>query len=393
MDYPFSKALAAMTGTATREIFKLTANPEVISFAGGLPASDALPAEQVSEIAEEIFADKAQVRKMLQYSVTEGIAGFRETVLELVKDVGITGQSADNVLITSGGGQGLDLICKAFLDPGDTVLVERPTFLGFLQTINSYGAATVGVEADDTGIDVSDLEDKLAKHRPKLIYLIPTFSNPTGKTYPAEKRAAVIELAARYGALIMEDDPYGRLRFSGQAVPSVKSMDDRGVVVYVSSFSKTISPGLRTGFSVGPVEVIRKMTIGKQGVDLHTATLSQHIVKRYIEKGYFQPNIDKSIPVYKQRKDAMTEAIARYMPSAFKCTDPEGGLFIWGEFTDGTDAVAKFTNAIDNKVAYVPGNVFYAEGEADNHTLRLNYSNESPQRIETGMKALGQVFA
>ncbi|MDR1536879.1 MAG: PLP-dependent aminotransferase family protein [Clostridiales bacterium] len=392
MDYTFSKALAGMNGTATREIFKLTSKPEVISFAGGLPAGDALPVQQLSEIASEFFYDPSAVRGMLQYSVTEGIPGFREVVLEQVKDLGIIGQTVENVLITSGGGQGLDLLCKAFLDPGDAVLVERPTFLGFLQTLNSYNARTVGVEADECGIDLADLEGKLLEYHPKLIYLIPTFSNPTGKTCPLERRKAIIELASRHGAIIMEDDPYGRLRFSGEAVAPMKAMDERGVVVYVSSFSKTISPGLRCGFSIGPSEIIRKMTIGKQGVDLHTATLSQHLIKRYIEKEFFLSNIKRSLPIYKERKDAMMNAIKRYMPDSFKHTDPEGGLFIWGEFMDGTDTSAKFPFAIEKKVAYIQGEVFYAEN-AKKNALRLNYSNESPERIEAGMKALGQAFS
>jgi 2-aminoadipate transaminase len=391
MDYRFSEALAGMDGTATREIFKLLSRPDIISFAGGLPASDALPTRLVGEIAAEIFADGDEALKCLQYSLTEGYPGFREVVIALVRDLGITGATPDNVLITSGGGQGIDLMLKAFVNKGDAVLVEDPTFLGALSAIKSYNAAAVGVKADSDGISLDDLERKLKIHSPKLVYLIPTFSNPTGKTYPAEKRKAVIELARRHGAVIVEDDPYGRLRFSGEAVPPMYAFDDSGSVVYVSSFSKTIAPGLRAGFAIGPAQIIRKLAIGKQNVDLHTSCLTQLIVKKYVEKGYFLPNIEKSVPLYRERKTAMSDAIRRYMPASFRHTDPEGGLFIWGEFDTPVDTAGKFKAAIAEDVAYIIGGVFFAGGGGAN-TLRLNFSNESPERIEEGMKRLGRVF-
>jgi 2-aminoadipate transaminase len=391
MNYHFSEALSGMDGTATRDIFKLLSKPEIISFAGGLPASDALPTRLAGEIAAEIFTDETEALRCLQYSVTEGYPGFRETVVDLVRDLGITGITPDNVLITSGGGQGLDLTLKAFVDKGDVVLVENPTFLGFLQAVKSYNAVAVGVDADDNGIDLGDLEAKLKRHTPKLMYLIPTFSNPTGKTYPVEKRRAVVELANRHGVVVIEDDPYGRLRFSGEAVAPMFTLDKHGVVVYVSSFSKTIAPGLRTGFTVGPAEIIRKLTVGKQNVDLHTSCLPQLVIKKYVEKGYFLPNIAKSIPLYRERKTAMIEAISRYMPASFRHTDPEGGLFIWGEFDAPVNTADMFHAAIAGNVAYITGGAFFAEGGGAN-TLRLNYSNESPERIEEGIKRLGQVF-
>jgi 2-aminoadipate transaminase len=391
MNYRFSDALSGMDGTATRDIFKLLSKPEIISFAGGLPAGDALPTLLVGEIASEIFVDEAEALRCLQYSVTEGYPGFRETIINLVSDLGVTGITPDNVLVTTGGGQGLDLTLKTFVNKGDVVLVENPTFLGFLQAVKSYNAVAVGVEADDDGIDLGDLEVKLKRHKPKLLYLIPTFSNPTGKTYPIEKRKAVIDLALRYGVIILEDDPYGRLRFSGATVPPMFTLDEHGVVIYVSSFSKTIAPGLRTGFAIAPAEIIRKLTIGKQNVDLHTSCLSQLVIKKYIEKGYFLPNIARSIPIYRQRKTAMIEAIDCHMPKSFKHTDPDGGLFIWGSFTSSVNTADMFQAAIAANVAYITGGSFFAEGGGAN-TLRLNYSNESPERIEEGVKRLGGVF-
>jgi 2-aminoadipate transaminase len=391
MSYTFSGALAGMTGTATRDIFKLLSRPEIISFAGGLPASDCLPTAQVGEITAEILADRKEALRILQYGTTEGYPGFRELLVPLLKEVGIGGMGLDHLLIVSGGGQGLDLMCKVFLDDGDVVLVEDPTFLGFLETVRAYNGRSVGVKAGSDGIELDDLEAKVKQYRPRLLYAIPNFSNPTGKTWPAAKRKAVAELAAKYEFMVIEDDPYGRLRFSGTPVPSIKSFDSGDRVVYISSFSKTVSPGLRCGFAAGNSEVIRKLAIGKQGADLHSSNLTQAIIKRYLEKQYFYPNIEKSLPIYRLRKTAMIEAIKNYMPPEFRYTDPDGGLFIWGEFDAPVNTVEIFREAIDRNAAYINGTVFFADSSGSN-TLRLNYSNESPERIETGIKALGEVF-
>ncbi|GHU84487.1 aminotransferase [Spirochaetia bacterium] len=391
MSYHFSTALAGMTGTATRDIFKLLSRPEIISFAGGLPASDCLPIAQVRDITAEIFADPKEAVKILQYGATEGYPGLREQIIPLIKDVGIERVGLDNLLVISGGGQGLDLMCKAFLDAGDVVLVEDPTFLGFLEIVKAYNSKTIGVKAEADGIDLDDLEQKIKQYKPKLLYCIPNFSNPSGKTWPAKKRKAAAELAAKYNVMIIEDDPYGRLRFSGEHVPSLKSFDTAEQVVYVSSFSKTVSPGLRTGFAVGNPDVIRKLAIGKQGADLHTSNLSQVIIRNYLAKGHFYPNIEKGLPIYRLRKTAMIDAIKTYMPTEFNYTDPDGGLFIWGEFSAPLNTVEIFKEAIEKNAAYINGSVFYADGGGLN-TLRLNYSNETPERIEQGIKILGEVF-
>jgi 2-aminoadipate transaminase len=391
MTYTFSNGLAPLTGTATREIFKLLTRPEIISFAGGLPAGDCLPAEAVRHITAEIFADPAESLKCLQYGATEGYPGLRELVIPLAAETGITGIGIDNVLMVSGGGQGLDLLCKAFCNPGDAVLVEDPTFLGFLPTAQSYSARTIGVRPGPEGLDLEDLERKLKEYHPKLVYCIPNFSNPTGKTYTAANRAAVTELAAKYSAVIVEDDPYGRLRFAGEPIPSMKSFDTADNVAYVSSFSKTVSPGLRLGFVIAHKDIIRKLAIGKQGADLHSSNLTQLIIKKYLEKGCFHPNIEKSLPIYRKRRNAMIEALDTYMPEEFTHTNPEGGLFIWGEFGGGIDTAEVFKDAIARNVAYIQGSVFFAANPPAN-TLRLNFSNEDPERIEAGIRALGGVF-
>ena len=400
MEYFFSSGLAPLTGTATREIFKLLNRPEIVSFAGGLPANDCLPADQIREICAAIFADKAQARRALQYGNTEGYPELKEQIKSLVKDVHIQEKDAgvDNILITTGGSQGLDLTVKCFINPGDVVLVEDPTFLGFLATVQSYAARPVGVKAHDSGLDLEDLEYKIRKYKAKLLYTIPNFSNPTGKTYSIENRQAIAGLAAKYNMVVIEDDPYGRLRFAGDHLPSMKSYDDQGMVVYCSSFSKTISPGIRLGYSLGHQDLIRKMTIAKQGVDLHTSNLVQLIITRYLEKGYFYPNIEKSLPIYRERETAMIQAIKKYMPREFKHTNPDGGLFIWGEFDAPLNTGEIFKEAIDRNVAYITGSSFYGEGPDPGqgarglNTLRLNYTNETLERIETGIQSLGELF-
>jgi 2-aminoadipate transaminase len=391
LTYTFSEGLAQLTGTATRDIFKLLTRPEIISFAGGLPAGDCLPVNAVREISAEIFADPAESLKCLQYGATEGYPGLRELIIPLVEDLGITGIGVDDVLMVSGGGQGLDLLCKAFCNPGDVVLVEDPTFLGFLPTAQSYSARTIGVRPGEGGLDLEDLERKLVEYRPKLVYCIPNFSNPTGKTYSAENRAAIAALAEKYDTIVIEDDPYGRLRFAGEFVPVMKSFDAAGRVAYVSSFSKTVSPGLRLGFVIAHRDIIRKLAIGKQGADLHSSNLTQLIIKKYLEKGFFFPNVELSLPVYRKRRNAMIDALDRYMPGEFSHTNPEGGLFIWGEFDAPINTAEVFKDAIARNVAYIQGNVFFAANPPVN-AIRLNFSNEEPERIEEGIRTLGEVF-
>lgn len=390
MKFNYSDRMANLNGTATREIFKLLSRPEIVSFAGGLPTNDTLPVAQVDEITRELLASP-DAKKVLQYGTTEGFVEFRELLIEYIKGVGITNQTLDNILVVSGGQQGIDLVCKAMLNKNDVVLVEDPTYLAVLQILNSYEAKAQGVKTTKDGLDIADLEEKIKKHNPKFLYCVPTFSNPTGKTYSVENRKAILNLAQKYNMLVVEDDPYSKLRFSGTPVNSLKSFDTTGNVLYVTSFSKIIAPGLRTGVVCGDKDLIRKMAICKQGTDLHTSNLSQLIAKKYLEKGYLVPNIEKSLPIYKERKDAMFDAIKKYMPKEFEYTNPDGGLFIWGEFKADLDTKELLPRAVENNVAYIQGSVFYADGGGKN-TIRLNFSNESLQRIESGVKALGNLY-
>ncbi len=390
MEYKYSERMAKMNGAATREILKLLTRPEIISFAGGFPATQCLPQKEVQEIAHELLSE-GRATEVLQYGTTEGFVSFREQLIEYVKTVGIEGIALENTLVISGGQQGIDLMSKVFLDKGDVVLVENPTYLTALQIFESYQAKAVGVDADNNGLVLEDLEKKIKEYHPKFIYLVPTFSNPTGKTYTVENRRAIAEITAKYGVMVLEDDPYSKLRFEGVPVPSIKSMDKAGNVVYLTSFSKVLAPGLRTGVAVGAKEVIRKLTIGKQGVDVSTSNLSQLIVAEYLKRGYLFPNLEKSMPVYRERKNAMIEAIKKYMPEEYKYVNAEGGLFIWGEFDAPINTVELAVEAIKHDVAYIQGQVFYPDGSGLN-TMRLNFSNATVDRIDAGIHRLGDMF-
>jgi len=271
------------------------------------------------------------------------------------------------------------------------VLVEDPTYLSALQIFATYEANVVGIKSNSDGLDLEDLTAKIKKYNPKFLYVVPTFSNPTGKTYSEKIRKGIAEITAKNGVMVLEDDPYSKLRFSGNEINALKTFDVGDNIVYITSFSKILSPGLRIGAAIGNKDVIRKMAIGKQGADVSSAHLSQLIVASYLKKGYLKPNINKSIPIYKERKDAMVSAIKKYMPTEYKYEDTDGGLFIWGQLDAEIDVARLIPKAVEKNVAFIQGTVFYAGGGHEN-TLRLNYSNAPVDRIETGIKALSEVF-
>lgn len=391
MEFKFADRMSVMNGTATREILKLLSRPEIISFAGGLPATQVLPTEYMRGIASELLASP-DAYKLLQYGTTEGYVPLIEEIIKTVAEFGVTNINASNVLVISGGQQGIDLTCKSLLNAGDTVLVEDPTYLAALQIFNSYQATAVGVKANSDGLDISDLESKIKKYSPKLIYLVPTFSNPTGKTYTEQNRKDIARITAKYGIPVLEDDPYARLRFSGEKINSLYSYSQADNIIYMASFSKIISPGMRVGGIVGNPSIIRKMAIGKQGTDLHTNLLAQAIVAEYCKRGLLNPNVKKSLPLYLSRKQAMMNGIREFMPEEFEYTNPDGGLFIWGEFRGCKINTAELLNkAVERNVAYIQGQVFYADGSGEN-TIRLNYSNADEEKIRIGMKNLGDFF-
>lgn len=390
MEYQFSDRLKNLEGNAIREIFKLLAQPGIISFAGGMPASEALPVDEVREILEGLLHGQQGVT-LLQYGGTEGYGPYLEAGMEYLKRKGIFGLKRENVLAVSGGQQGIDLIGKAFLNKGDAVLVEDPTYLAVLHILKTYEANPIGVKSGEDGMDLTDLEGKIQKYHPKFVYVVSTFGNPTGKTMTAEHRKQIAEMTAKYGVMLIEDDPYGELRYSGEKADAIKSYDKTGNVVFLTSFSKTVSPGMRIGLAAGDASVIRKMTIGKQATDVHTNALSQAVVAEFLSRGLLDETLKKNLPLYRKKRDAMLSAIEKYFPSDVNFTRPEGGLFIWVELPEDVNASKLFPTAVERKVAYVTGNSFFADGRGDN-TMRLNFSNATVEQIDTGIKTLGELL-
>ena len=392
MEYNFSDRVKDLGGNAIREIFKLLADPSVISFAGGFPTKTTLPTQLIATTTSELMSS-SEAENILQYGSTEGYTPLRLTAIDYVRRYGINDINIDNTLIISGGQQGIDLTFKTFVNKGDVVLVEDPTYLAVLHILKTYEATAIGVDSGNDGLDLADLESKMIMHKPKVLYVVPTFSNPTGRTYSIAKRKAIYELAVKYNVIILEDDPYSELRFSGERVPSIKSFDKTGNVIYITSFSKTLAPGLRTGIAIGDPEVIRKMTIGKQATDVHTSSLSQAIINNFLSKSLMDARVSELIPLYLEKKNAMMSAIEKYMPKEFTYTNPDGGLFIFGEFDGslGINTMKLFPEVAAHKVAYVSGHSFFASEDKFN-TLRLNYSNASLDQIDSGMKKLGDFF-
>jgi 2-aminoadipate transaminase len=300
--------------------------------------------------------------------------------------------SLEQVIATSGATQGIDTACKTLLNEGDAILVESPTFLGALQIFNSYEAMIVPVGMDEDGVMLEDAEDKMRRYHPKFFYIVPNFQNPTGRTLSLERRRKLVELAGKYGVMILEDDPYGDLRYAGQALPPVKSFDEEGGVIYLMSFSKTISPGLRVGAAVAPQPVTAKMTVAKQCADTHTPNLTQAIVDRYVREGLLNENLPRALQSYSLQLRAMLGAMEAHFPETARFTRPEGGLFVWCTLPEGVDALELLKEAVIEKVAFIPGTHFYDGGGHEN-TLRLNFSACGHARIEKGIEILGRVIA
>lgn len=384
----FSKRMEPITGSAIRELLKLTAKPGMISFAGGNPGNFALPDEILAEIAQELLQKEG--KKLLQYGPTEGYRPLVETLVHYVQEEFSVSVSSEEILPVSGSSQAMDLICKAYLNPGDTVLVESPTFLGNIQCMRIFEANIVPVPSDENGLIIEELERLMKEHRPKMLYTIPTFQNPTGITLSLQRRKAIAELAAKYQMLVAEDEPYRSLRYEGTPLPSIKSFDEEGWVVLMGSFSKVISPGLRVGFMVGDAGLIRKCTICKQSADVHTPNLNQAIINEFVTRGLLKPQIEKACNVYRQQMLTMLEEVKKIKAITY-CTSPEGGLFIFAALNEGEDVTPLFKKVVEHGVAFVPGEPFYPEGGHKN-TLRLNFSNADIETIRKGMSILRTCF-
>ena len=385
----FARHMRPITGSAIREIFKLLARPGMISFAGGNPSNTALEPEVVSDLAREALAKYGTT--LLQYGATDGFNPFRESAAEFLRGSAVNCEAKD-ILPVQGGTQAFDVLLKALIDPGDAVLCESPTFLGAIQAMREYNAKLVPMPTDDGGVIVEAAEELIKAHRPKLMYVIPTFQNPTGITLALERRKALAALAGKYGVVIAEDDPYRDLRYSGDPLPTIQSFDEEGWVVYMSSFSKYISPGLRLGAAAvkNPL-LLRKMVIGKQSADVHSPLLNQAIVDAYIRKGLMPGHLQRICGDYRLQLNAMLEGF-RHFPEGTVHTVPQGGLFVWAALPGGMDALKSFGAAVENNVAFVPGTHFYTEGGHVN-TLRLNFSMSDVPTINEGMARLGKVIS
>ncbi len=395
MEYKFSKKIADLKPSAIREIFKSLSDPTIISFAAGNPSPESFPVKELAGLSEEIFANEATAA--LQYSITEGYAPLREEIAKRQKKR--FGESMvrsnDGVLVVSGGQQGIELACKILCNEGDAIICENPSFIGSLNSFRSNGAKLVGVDMEADGISLEGLERAL-ENTPnvKMMYLIPTFHNPTGITMSLEKRRGVLALAKKYGVVILEDNPYGELRFAGEDLPTLKSLDEDGLVIYCSSFSKILSAGMRMGFVVAPSELCSKMTVAKQGEDVHTNIFFQMLCHKYITRYDLDEHIKKINDLYRRKCNLMLECLDKYVDSSkVSFTRPEGGLFIWGTVKDCADASGIVKLAIEKKVAVVPGTAFNCDTEAPSNSFRLNYSTPSDEQIVEGVKRLGEVFA
>jgi 2-aminoadipate transaminase len=384
-----------MRSSAVRELLKLTELPDVISFAGGLPAPETFPVDRFAAAFNKVMADHGA--RALQYGTTEGYTPLREMIARRSTRYGINIE-LDNVLITSGSQQALDLIGKVFINPGDHILVERPTYLGALQAWNAYQAEYVGADIDEDGYVTASLDARI-RTGPKFIYALPNFQNPSGVTMSQARRQALIELADHYGVPILEDDPYGQLRYEGEHVPPIVHLDSQfrstngdrysGNVIYLSTFSKTLSPGIRLGWIVAPVEVIQKLVQAKQGTDLHTSTINQLVAYEVASGGFLDHHVKEIRAIYRDRRDTMLAALAREFPAGITWTKPQGGLFLWLTFPEWMNAADVLKAAIRQKVAFVPGESFFADGTGQN-TARLNFSNAMPERIEEGVRRLAR---
>ena len=392
MNYTFSDKIVSLKPSAIREILKMASDPNIIPFTAGNPSSEAIPVELISKFSREILEEEPMAA--LQYSITEGYPQLRDALKAFCKDhyQAFDGER-DELIITSGAQQAIELACKVLCNEGDVVLCENPSFVGSLNSFRSYGAVLKGVEGDEDGVDIAKLEQAIQAYHPKFFYVIPNFQNPTGRTMSWEKRKAVYELAKRYGMLVLEDNPYGDLRFAGEPVASIKSLDKEGLVIYCGSFSKILAPGLRVGFVSAPAPIVAKMTVGKQGSDVHTNILAQMIAYRFLTQVDLKAHFQNIAKIYEHKCGLMLEALDRCFDKRVTYTRPQGGLFIWGTLPEGTDMVGFCKDAIPRGVAVVPGTAFLADEATDTSTsFRMNFSTPSDQQIVRGVEILADLM-
>lgn len=383
----FAHRMSTMSVSAVREILKVTERPEIISFAGGLPAPELFPVAEIARAHARVFEDEGPAA--LQYSTTEGWLPLREWIAARMRERGVAAE-ADRVLITTGSQQGIDLVGRVFLEPGDTVVVENPSYVAALQAFSAYEATPIPVESDDQGMCVDQVEEALS-HHPKLIYIVSEFSNPKGTTLSAERRSRLIDLSQRYGVPILDDNPYNELRYAGVAPKPLAALDRDGLVIHIGTFSKTLSPGMRIGWLVAAEPIFKEAVIAKQAADLHTSTVEQRAAARLLQDFDYDGHIGLLCRVYGERCKAMRDAIEHHFPAGTRWTKPNGGLFLWVELPETISADEMFEDALRERVAFVPGTSFFAV-EPRKNFMRLNFSNSKPEMIEEGIKRIAGVL-
>jgi len=384
MNYPLAQRMDRMKASEIREMLKLTRRPEVISFAGGLPAPEAFPVKEMQEVAARMLATRGC--EVMQYSTTEVEPDLREWIAARMAARLQTAVTPDEVLITSGSQQGLDLSGKVLLDEGDSVLCESPTYLAAIQCFTAYRAQFVEVPTDDDGMLPEELDRRLrSAHRPKVVYVIPDFQNPTGRCWSLERRRRFMEVVAAHEVVVLEDNPYGELRFEGVALPALKALDRRNQVVMLATFSKILCPGLRLGWVAAPAPLLEKYVLVKQGADLHTSTLTQRLAADYVHEYDLDAAIGRIRELYRGRRNLMVAALERELPPGVRFTRPSGGLFLWVELPEQLSGRDLLARCLQHDVAFVPGGSFFPCGGHEN-TARLNFSNMPEGRIEEGIR-------
>lgn len=389
----YSDRASKMRKSVIRELLKVTQDPEIVSFAGGLPNPKSFPIEDLKDVISNVMDHHGKTA--LQYGTTQGLHELREQIAERAVKDGIDA-TADDIAIMSGSQQALDTVGKVFLNPGDNLICGLPTYLGGINAFRSYESNLTGIPLDGEGMMVDVLEDTIKKlqkkdDEPKFLYIVPTFQNPAGVVMPEKRRKKIIDIANDYDLIIIEDDPYGKLRYDIDHVKPVKAFDDEGRVIYMSTFSKILSPGFRLAWIIASPELSRKMIICKQALDLCTNTFTQFIAAEFMRRGSLDLHIMKICEMYKPKRDAMMKAMKQYFPEGYTCYKPLGGMFAWVTLQEGIDTETMFLDAIKEKVAYVHGKAFHVDGGGA-RSMRLNFSYSSNQQIDEGMKRLGSVI-
>ncbi|HHW02741.1 MAG TPA: PLP-dependent aminotransferase family protein [Thermoanaerobacterales bacterium] len=389
----YSERIKQLSPSPIRELLKIAVKPGMISLAGGNPSPDTFPVKELRNCFLEVL--EKDWKRILQYSPTEGNSDLIEIIKQYSRNQGIDCEN-ENILVTTGSQQGMDLVCKVLLNPGDEVIVELPSYPGSIHTLRSYQAKLTGVPVDDEGIDIGILEEILQERQktgkmPKFIYIIPTFQNPSGVTLTEDRRKSILKLAELYGITIVEDDPYNELRYDGENIKPIKAMDCNENVIYMSSFSKTFCPGVRVAWVIGQKDLVRKMVIGKQGVDLHTSSLNQAIVAEYCRNNFMESHIKNILLYYKEKRDIMLESLEMHFKNLATWTRPQGGFFIWVSLKKNVDTGELFSKAVEKGVVYVPGSSFCVDGSNKN-SMRLSFATVSNENIKKGIQLLSDIF-